>query len=109
MEAIRALQRRLSDIVYRHMLDDAISPAAAGMIPAGATGPGGHTGATTSSNAVDSNPASTLRRSHVPDPPPTSLRPHYQQPLEQRCPYDRSQAAADFVAASGRGRDRAGW
>jgi hypothetical protein len=36
MEAMRALKRRLSDIVYRRMLDDAIS--AARTSPGGATG-----------------------------------------------------------------------
>jgi transposase len=34
MEAMRCLKRRLSDIVYRHMIDDAITHAV--------TGPGGH-------------------------------------------------------------------
>jgi len=37
-------------------------------------GPGRTLGATTNSSAVDSNPTSTLRRSHFPDPPPATLR-----------------------------------
>jgi transposase len=36
MEAMRALKRRLSDIVYRHMVNDAITHTV--------TGPGGHRG-----------------------------------------------------------------
>jgi transposase len=37
MEAMRALKRRLSDIVFRTMVDDALRRAR--------TGPGGHSGA----------------------------------------------------------------
>jgi transposase len=47
MEAMRCLKRRLSDIVYKHMRDDAQRVA---------TGPGGHSGAANDSSAVDSNP-----------------------------------------------------
>ena len=68
MEAIRALKRRLSDIVYRHMLDDAINPAAARTTPAQATGPGGHAGATTGSSAVDSNPSIDASEKSLPGP-----------------------------------------
>jgi hypothetical protein len=48
MEAMRCLKRRLSDIVYRHMLDDAITHAV--------TGPGGHRGTSTDSSVTDSHP-----------------------------------------------------
>jgi transposase len=48
MEAMRCLKRRLSDIVYRQLIADAVRPMV--------TGPGGHSGAATSSSAVDSNP-----------------------------------------------------
>src|SRR5205823_10784858 len=47
MEAIRALKRRLSDVIYRHMLRD---------IRRSETGPGGQTGATLQSSAADPNP-----------------------------------------------------
>jgi transposase len=40
MEALHALKRHLSDIVYKRMLHDAR------MRRAGETGPGGHSGAT---------------------------------------------------------------
>jgi transposase len=72
MEAMRALKRRLSDIVYRHMLTDAIT---AGAITTGAnpgtgsgTGPGGHPGATTSSSAADSHPNIDTSEKSLPGP-----------------------------------------
>jgi len=45
MEAIRALKRRLSDVVYRQLVADA-----------GKASPGGHVGATTTSSAADPTP-----------------------------------------------------
>ena len=61
MEAMRALKRRLSDIVYRQMINDATA--------AMATGPGGHQGTTPRSSAAGSNPSHrALRTSHYPDP-----------------------------------------
>ena len=48
MEAMRCLKRRLSDIVYRQLLNDAIRHMAAG--------PEGHSGATVQSSAADSHP-----------------------------------------------------
>jgi hypothetical protein len=51
--------RRLSDIVYRTMLGDALKPdkdAGSGATATERTGPGGHSGAATNSSAVDSNP-----------------------------------------------------
>ena len=47
MEAMRALKRRLSDVVYRQMAADAKQLK---------TGPGGHLGATLQSSAADPNP-----------------------------------------------------
>jgi len=63
MEAMRALKRRLSDIVYRHMLNDAIASTATGR-----TGPGGHPGATTGSSAADSNPDIDASEKSLPGP-----------------------------------------
>jgi transposase len=48
MGALRCLKRRLSDRVYRHLLNDAVARAAAG--------PEGHAGATTRSCASDPTP-----------------------------------------------------
>jgi transposase len=59
MEAMRCLKRRLSDIVYKQMRDDAQSIA---------TGPGGHVGAATGSSAVDSNPDVDASEKSCPGP-----------------------------------------
>ena len=57
------LKRRLSDIVYRHMLDDAS--------PRREDGPGRATGTTTLTPARPAHiPTPALRTSHFPDPPP---------------------------------------
>ena len=45
MEAMRALKRRLSDVVYRQLVADA-----------GKASPGGHLGASTTSSAADPTP-----------------------------------------------------
>jgi hypothetical protein len=60
MEAMRALKRRLSDIVYRRMVDDAITAAA--------TDPGGHRGATTDSSAAGSHPHAGTSDKPLPGP-----------------------------------------
>ena len=61
MEAIRALKRRLSDVVYRQMLADAKQIE---------TSPGGHTGATLTSSAADPSPMAGS--SDKPQPGPAS-------------------------------------
>ena len=48
MEAMRCLKRRLSDIIYRHMLDDAVARQV--------TGSGGHRGNDSESSAAGSQP-----------------------------------------------------
>ncbi|GII56327.1 IS110 family transposase [Planotetraspora thailandica] len=60
MEAMRALKRRLSDIVYRQLLADAATPAAAG--------PGGHSGAATDSSAAGSHPDTGTSEKSLPGP-----------------------------------------
>ncbi|GAA3345049.1 hypothetical protein GCM10020358_50670 [Amorphoplanes nipponensis] len=59
MEAIRALKRRLSDIVYRRMTADA---------KAVRTSPGGHVGATLQSSAADPNPKIGTSEKSLPGP-----------------------------------------
>jgi transposase len=59
-EAMRCLKRRLSDIVYRHMIDDAITHAV--------TGPGGHQGTTTNSSVTDSHPHAGSSEKSLPGP-----------------------------------------
>jgi transposase len=64
-EAMRSLKRRLSDIAYHQMVLDARAKAAA---------PGGHVGRLLAPARPACTPAPALRRSHFPDPPPTTLR-----------------------------------
>ena len=72
MEAMRALKRRLSNIVYRTMLDDAIAQPR----PARGRAREGN-GATTLTPARPAHiPTPALRTSHFPDPPRPSLEPH---------------------------------
>lgn len=70
MEAMRSLKRRLSDILYRRMVDDALTHAT--------TGPGGHRGATTDSSAAGSHPHADTSDKPLPGPaitqPTTALR-----------------------------------
>jgi transposase len=65
MEAMRCLKRRLSDVVYRTMVND----AAAAM-----TGPGGHPGATTKSSATGSHPDTGSSNKSLPGPASTEPR-----------------------------------
>ncbi len=59
MEAMRCLKRRLSDIVYRHMLDDAVRAM---------TGPGGHRGTSAKSSAAGSHPQTGSSDQSLPGP-----------------------------------------
>jgi transposase len=66
MEAMRALKRRLSDVVYRQMIADA---------RAAETGPGGHTGAAAGSSAAGSNPITGASEKSLPGPAVHDLTP----------------------------------
>jgi transposase len=63
MEAMRALKRRLSDLVYRTMLDDAI-----GRSPGKGTGPGGQQGNDSDSSATGSHPSAGSSDKSLPEP-----------------------------------------
>jgi transposase len=65
MEAMRCLKRRLSDLVYRQLIADALRPTA--------TGPGGHPGNDSVSSAADSHP--DIDSSDKPLPGPASSQP----------------------------------
>jgi transposase len=67
MEAIRCVKRRLSDIVYRTMLDDALRHKR--------TGPVGHSGTSLSSSAADSNPVIDASDQSLPGPVPIEPTP----------------------------------
>ena len=60
MEAMRALKRRLSDVVYRQLLADSLRPLGAS--------PGGQPGATLDSSAADSHPAAGTSDKSLPGP-----------------------------------------
>jgi transposase len=83
MEAMRALKRRLSDIVYRRMVDDAISGAV--------TSPGGQRGTTTDSNAAGSHPHTSTSDKPLPGPArpettPATAGPPSHSPARSRRP-----------------------
>ena len=59
MEAMRCLKRRLSDVVYRQMINDLARSTA---------GPGGHSGTTLHSSATDLTP--DIGSSEKPHPGP---------------------------------------
>ena len=59
MGSMRCLKRRLSDIVYQHMVDDAVRAM---------TGPGGHRGAAKESSATGSHPHTGSSDKSLPGP-----------------------------------------
>jgi transposase len=63
MEAMRALKRRLSDLVYRAMLTDAVTPTAHDR-----TGPGGQQGHDSDSSATGSHPHTGSSDKSLPGP-----------------------------------------
>jgi transposase len=70
MEAMRALKRRLSDIVYHQMILDH---------RAAQTGPGGHMGAATGSSAAGFNPSTGASEESLPGP--ANHRPYPGKPI----------------------------
>jgi transposase len=69
-EAMRALKRRLSDIVYRHMIDDAIATTG--------TSPGGHRETSPDSSVTGSHSHTGSSDKSLPGPAnthPTTLLP----------------------------------
>jgi hypothetical protein len=68
MEAMRCLRRRLSNVVYRQMVDDQKRKQAAG--------PGGHSGTTLQSSVTDLTP--DIGSSDKPHPGPAE---HHRKPM----------------------------
>ena len=66
-EAMRSLKRRLSDIVYRAMLND--------LAASRATGPGGHLGNVSDSSATGSQPTTGSSEKSLPGPANTEPKP----------------------------------
>ncbi len=88
MEALRALKRRLSDVVYRQLVadarntqqpDPALQPAeTADTTQAGQAGPGGHPGARTDSSADDlATPMAVSSDKSLPGPATTNATPDH--------------------------------
>ncbi|WP_426567196.1 transposase [Angustibacter sp. McL0619] len=70
LEAIRCLKRRLSDAIYRQLLDDAQADPSVDD-----AGPGGHCGAALTSSAVDLPPHIDTSDQPLPGPADQTLRP----------------------------------
>jgi transposase len=80
MEALRCLKRRLSDVVYRQLVADALTATTTDE-----AGPGGHTGATTQSSAADlSTPV--IGSSDKPQPGPAAPTLPAQRPRSKPHP-----------------------
>jgi transposase len=75
MEAMRCLKRRISDAIYRQLLDDAHPTADRGAGAEPGTGPGGHCGASQESSAVDLPPHIDTSDQPLPGPAQPTLRP----------------------------------
>jgi transposase len=76
LEAIRCLKRRISDAIYRQLLEDAQD--AATQLPG--AGPGGHCGATLQSSAADLPPHIDTSDQPLPDP----RERRYARPVDNR-------------------------
>jgi hypothetical protein len=73
MEALRCLKRRISDAVYRQLVNDATQTATQ-TATTGEAGPGGHSGASSQSSAADlSTPVIGSSDQPLPGPAPTTL------------------------------------
>ncbi|MBM7512096.1 transposase [Nocardioides cavernae] len=70
MEAMRCVKRRLSDIVFKTMLDDAVRSSP----PLEGTGPGGHRGNDSDSSATGSQPHTGSSDKSLPGPATTDPR-----------------------------------
>lgn len=81
MESMRSLKRKLSDVIYRHMVNDAARLM---------TGPGGHRERPQSPARPDRIPTPALRISHFPDPPRPSLGPSCQPRLDTEVSHERA-------------------
>jgi len=74
MEALRALKRHLSDVVYKQMVRDTQRT------PSGGAGPAGHSGATLQSGAVSPIPTADSSDKSQPGPPPASVEQSLPRP-----------------------------
>src|SRR3954447_3493304 len=68
MEAMCCVKRRLSDIVYQQMLNDAMTHSPQQSAEQTATGPGGHRGTATGSSVTGSHPHAGSSEKSLPGP-----------------------------------------
>jgi transposase len=71
LEALRCLRRRISDVIYRQLVADAARPTTPD--EQNGAGPGGHSGATTTSSATGPTPAAGSSDKPLPGPAPATL------------------------------------
>jgi transposase len=69
LEALRCLRRRLSDVIYRQLVADTVKTTS----HSDQAGPGGHSGATTTSSAAGPTPAADSSDKPLPGPATTTL------------------------------------
>jgi transposase len=72
-EAMRCLNRRISDAIFRQLVADAKTLGAAGLHTGVDAGPGGHRGASLNSSAAGSHPHTGTSDQPLPGPAPTTL------------------------------------
>lgn len=87
MGAMRCVKRRLSDLVYQQMLNDALAHAV--------TGPGGQQGNDSDSSVTDSHPSVGSSDKPLPGPATTTIRPARSSPS-----FPASTSSADPQPAS---------
>lgn len=75
MEAMRCLKRRISDAIYRQLVNDAQRTALEAQPITTGTGPGGHCGASQESSAVDLPPHIDTSDQPLPGPAKPTLQP----------------------------------
>jgi hypothetical protein len=80
-QAMRCLKRRLSDIVYQHMADDALKHAV--------TGPGGQPGNDSDSSATGSHPIAGSSDKPLPGPANPSLEPLFGRLVDTEGSHER--------------------
>jgi transposase len=73
MEAMRCLKRRISDAIYRQLVDDAAHATLNAPLHNAEAGPGGHCGATQESSAVDLPPHIDTSDQPLPGPAHSTL------------------------------------
>ncbi len=98
MEAMRALKRRLSDVVYRQLVQDQKRQRSSvdrnDLATVLGTGPGGHVGATRTSCAAGSHPIADASDKPLPGPASTDTTPAPDAPRDRSSSRSRRPVSA---------------